>query len=127
MEIIDYEKPVQQVRVLIADMGTPPLLPDLTIETYLELQGWREGRTWLVYRAAADALEAIAVSEVLVSKRIRTQDLTTDGPAVAKELRELAASLRARANDEDPAFSGVFEVIDLGAGMRSEAEEYRWL
>lgn len=45
-------------------------------------------------RAAARLLDAMAVSEILVAKKIRTQDLQTDGPAVAAELRSLAAELR---------------------------------
>lgn len=50
-------------------------------------------------RAAADALDAIARSEVLISKVIRTQDLATDGAKVAAELRASAASLRQQADD----------------------------
>lgn len=123
---MDYETPIKQVRVLIADMATPPLLDDPTLQTYLELQGWEEGARWAVKRAAADVLEAIAVSEVLVSRKIRTQDLTTDGPAVAEALRKLAAGLRTQADDEDPDFGGVFEIIDTGYG-RLESEEWRVL
>lgn len=122
--LVDYETPIKQIRVLIADMGTPPLIDDQTLQTYLELQGWEDGARWAVYRAAADALEAIAVSEVLVSKKIRTQDLTSDGPAVSKELRELAGNLRARADDEDPDLGGTFEIIENGAG-RHELESWR--
>lgn len=121
---MDYETPIRQVRVLIADMATPPLIDDPTLQTYLELQDWAEGARWAVKRAAADALEAIAVSEVLVSKKIRTQDLTSDGPAVAEALRKLAAGLREQADDEDPDLGGVFEIIDTGYG-KHEAEEWR--
>jgi len=121
---MDYETPIKQVRVLIADMATPPLLDDPTLQTYLELQDWAEGARWAVKRAAADALEAIAVSEVLVSKKIRTQDLTSDGPAVAESLRKLAAGLRTQADDDDPTLGGTFEIIDTGRS-RLEAEEWR--
>lgn len=121
---MDYQTPIRQVRVLIADMATQPLINDQTLQTYLELQGWEDDARWAVYRAAADALEAIAVSEVLVSKKIRTQDLTSDGPAVSKELRELSATMRARADDEDPDMGGAFEIIEPGNG-RYEAEEWR--
>ncbi|PRB78249.1 hypothetical protein CQ012_02340 [Arthrobacter sp. MYb214] len=121
---MDYEAAIRQVRVLIADMGTPPLINDPTLQTYLELQDWAEGARWAVKRAAADALEAIAVSEVLVSKKIRTQDLTSDGPAVAESLRKLAAGLRAQADDDDPTLGGTFEIIDAGRS-RLEAEEWR--
>lgn len=121
---MDSEKPIRQVRVLIADMATPPLLDDLVITSYLELHEWEYGARWAVYRAAADALDAIATSEALTSKVIRTQDLSTDGAKVADSLRKQAEGLRRRADDEDPDMGGVFEIIDPGAG-RLEAEEWR--
>ena len=89
---------VDQVRVLIVDVDTAsPLFTDDQLRTYLSLNGDN------VRRAAADALEAIAVSEVLVSKKIRTQDLSTDGPAVSAERRALAKQLRAQADADDDA------------------------
>lgn len=121
---MDYETPIKHVRVLIADMGTPPLIDDQTLQTYLELQGWEDGARWAVKRAAADALEAIAVSEVLVSKVIRTQDLSTDGAKVAEALRKVASGLREQADDEDPDFGGVFEIIDT-LTRRHELESWR--
>lgn len=121
---MDYETPIRQIRTLIADVATPPLIDDQTLQTYLEMQGWEDGARWAVKRAAADALEAIATSEVLTSKVIRTQDLSTDGAKVADALRKQAESLRSRADDEDPEFGGVFEIIETGGG-RLEAEEWR--
>ncbi len=100
------EQALNQVRHLIADLAADPLLADEQIEVYLDLN---DGN---VRRAAADALEAIAVSETLVSKKIRTQDLATDGPAVSAELRALAARLRARADEVD-AIAGEFEIFDI--------------
>lgn len=44
--------------------------------------------------AAADCLDIIASSEVLIQKKIKLLDLQTDGPAEAKELRAHAKSLR---------------------------------
>ena len=59
---------------------------------------------WLFARIlakdAARALRTIAASEVLLAKKITTQDLSTDGPAVAAELRKQAAGLRARADQQ---------------------------
>lgn len=58
--------------------------------------------------AAATALETMATNEALVSKRIKILDLTTDGPAVARELRERATALRAQAaagTEDEPAFA----------------------
>lgn len=97
------------VRQLIAD--TDPggqLLTDEQLGALLTLN------TGSARLAAADALETIAASEVLISKKIRTQDLATDGPAVAKALMDLAASLRRRARElgEDPAAT-VEEFFDI--------------
>lgn len=83
-------------------------------------------------RAAAQALETIAASEVLVSKVIRTQDLTTDGAKVSAELRALAASLRAQADDgygnggvttDDDFFVVDFEPYTWPAHERAEPVE----
>lgn len=108
---------IRQVRVLIADVGTEPLLDDLAIDTYLALNTGADG-TPDVRMAAADALEAIAVSEVLVSKKIRTNDLATDGPAVAAELRALARQLRDRAKVLADA-ADIFDGFDLVSALPS--------
>ena len=104
---------IDAVRLLIADPGdTDPLLTDYQIETLLDLAGGS------VHLAAAQALEAIAVSEVLVSKKIRTQSLSTDGPAVSAELRALASRLRATAQaaaDLADTFDG-FDLVDTLGG-----------
>jgi len=92
---IDYTTPVGQVRLLIADVEEGNfLLADDQITGYLAIESGR------VKRAAARALDAIATSEVLVSKKIRTLDLQTDGPAVAAELRAQARQLREE-DDQD--------------------------
>lgn len=104
---IDYDAPTGQVRLLISDVDEANLLlPDEAINGFLGLNDDN------VRRAAADALDAIASSEVLVSKKITTQDLATDGPAVAAELRARAAQLRARADELDS--MDVFDVIPTG-------------
>ena len=128
MEPSEQDKQVKQVRTLISDVDpNNQLLTDDQIITYLELNDWDTDYKQGVYRAAAEALESIAVSEVLVAKKIRTQDLTTDGPAVSKELRELAARLRGRADDIDEAAGSFFQILPFGSGHGSEGEEYRWL
>lgn len=99
------------IRAFIADPGDPlhgdtTLLSDEQLQAFLDLEGNN------VKRAAADALDAIAVSEVLVSKKITTQDLSTDGPAVAKSLHDQAASLREQAlvdSDTD----AVAQIVDF--------------
>lgn len=117
---------IKQIRLLIADTASPSIFTDEELQTYLDIwAGDGAPSRGDVFRAAADALEAIAISEVLIAKKIRTQDLTTDGPAVAEALRKLAASLRQRAEDEDAAANGIFEIYSPGGG-RNEGEEYKY-
>lgn len=79
-----------KVRLLITDVQEAnPLFQDAEIDAFLALNT-------SVRLAAAAALEVIAASEVLVLKKIVNLDLETDGPAVARELRELAKQLRAQ-------------------------------
>jgi len=93
---IDYTTKIGQVRLLIPDTNESLLLlTDEQIEAFLTLESDN------VRLAAALALETIASSEALVSKKIRDGDLQTDGPAVAKELRERAKELRAQAAEID--------------------------
>lgn len=83
---------VMVVRSLTADLDpATPLLTDAQLWGFLTLYNGNPKR------AAARALRTIAASEVLVAKKITTQDLTTDGPAVSAELRALAAELWAEA------------------------------
>lgn len=98
---------VSTVRLLIADTSGTPLFTDEQIETFLALEGG-------VKRAAAAALETIATSEALVSKKIRDQDLSTDGPAVAAELRARAQQLRQQAADDGEGDeSGGLTVVEM--------------
>jgi hypothetical protein len=115
---IDYTQPIGQVRLLTSDLTEGDfLLEDDVITGYLALNSDN------VRRAAADALDAIASSETLVSKAIRTQDLATDGAKVADSLRKHAATLRAQADDaDDDGF--VFEIVPPATGCRPELTEY---
>ncbi|MEV0214290.1 hypothetical protein [Micromonospora sp. NPDC050695] len=88
---LDPTTNVGMVRLLITDVNeADPLFTDTEIEAFLTLESG-------VKRAAASALETIARSELLISKKITTQDLSTDGPAVAAELRATAKALREQA------------------------------
>lgn len=120
--MIDYTLPLGQVRLLTSDVDeTNPLLTDAQINGFLTLQT-------NTFRAAALALHTIATSEVLLSKKIRMQNGTsTDGPAVAAELRALAATLEARADVEDQAAQeSFFEIVPMGED-HAEAAEWRIL
>lgn len=113
---IDYGTPLGQVRLLISDVDEEsPLLTDDQINAFLSIEHDR------VKRAAARALESIAASEVLVSKKIRTLDLQTDGPAVAAELRAQAKQLRDEDDNDDGGEPWAIDVIpfDPNAPYRS--------
>lgn len=99
--------PLDAVRFLIADVGEDSLLADSQVAEMLALNGGS------IRRAAADCLDAIATSEVLVSKKIRTQDLATDGPAVAAELRAQARNQRALAQAEKDAEESDWDGFDV--------------
>lgn len=95
---------VQKVRDLIPDIeevdwqddGSPSqMFNDAQIETYLSVN---DGN---VKRAAADAIRALAVSEGLISKVVKTEDLQTDGAKLASALRSVAADLEESADRED--------------------------
>lgn len=97
------------VRLLIADTATDPadqLFTTEQVEAFLELEG-------VVKLAAAQALDVIAVSEVLVSKVIKTQDLSTDGAKVAAELRARAKELRRQVADSEGDDDGGFTIVDF--------------
>jgi hypothetical protein len=102
---------LEVVRLLISDVGgetgTDFIFTDEEVEAFLELTG-------AVRLAAAEALRAIAGNEAMVSKRITYLELSTDGPAVAKELRELADSLTAAhvAGAEEAEDEG-FEIAEM--------------
>lgn len=121
---IDYSTPIGQVRLLTADVDEASfLVSDSAIQGYLNLSRGP-------YRAAAAVLDAMATSEVLLAKVIKTQDVSTDGAKVAAELRAQATALRARADDEDAALvpdeDDFFFYVPFGGNGPLEAEE-RWL
>jgi hypothetical protein len=88
----DPSTPVGKVRLLIPDLDpTNTLWTDAQTQAFLDLEESD------VRRGAALALETLASNEALVSKVITTQDLRTDGAAVAAELRQRAAVLRSQA------------------------------
>jgi hypothetical protein len=85
------------------------ILSDADVQTFLDLNASD------VKLAAADALDAIASSEALVQKVIRVLDVSTDGAAVARALRDHAAALRETvvvADTADGAFGWAEMVLD---------------
>lgn len=89
------------VRFLISDDPTDPLFEDSEITGLLTR---RDGHPKLV---AADLLEIIARDELLLTKKIVSQDLSVDGPEVALGLREFAKRLREEDAQESAEGAGV--------------------
>lgn len=121
--MVDYNDPVQQVRLLIADVGTG----ENQIFTDDQLKGYLSIARDSVLRAAADALDAIASSEALTSKVITTQDRSSNGAAVADALRKHAAALRQRAKEEEDAVEDdpFFLAFNITGDLPGEGEEMR--
>lgn len=113
--------PVGLVRLNIADLDDDnQLLTNEQIQTLLDAV---DGNT---NRASARALRTIASSEVLIGKKIRTQELSTDGPAVSKELRALAEEFDRHADEDDMLADGVIRLEPFRpTGDRHEAETRR--
>lgn len=80
---------------------THALFTDDEITTFLNLEDN------IIRLAAAQALETTASNESLVQKKIRIMDLSTDGPSVARDLRNHAQRLR----DSEDASAG-FDVAN---------------
>jgi len=86
-----------KVRLLISDTGGQDgrtfLFADEEIAAFLGMRG-------SVRSAAALACRAIAGNEALIAKRIQFLDLTTDGPAVARAMLELADRFDRETDDD---------------------------
>jgi len=106
--LTDFSTDTGKVRLLISDIDvTRPIFNDESIAAFLDLAGGS------IKRAAASALMVIAVNEVLVQKRIRLLDLSTDGPAEAEALRKLAGQYRAEADAEEATAAGSIGWLEL--------------
>jgi hypothetical protein len=120
---MDYSTPAGQVRLLIADVSDDPGEQYLSSE---QIAGYLTLNAGSVRRAAADALDAIASSEALVSKVIRSQDLQTDGAKLADALRAHADRLRVQAEDTDFAFDIVFPVETCVPELTEYPQPWVW-
>lgn len=95
--LTNYTSDVAKVRLLIADIDdTEQVFNDEAIQAFIDMAVDNN-----LKRAAAAALLVMATNEVLVQKRIRLLDLSTDGPAEAEALRKLALQYRAEADEEE--------------------------
>lgn len=103
----DYTTPTGQVRLLGNDNYYDPangyLFSDAAVEAFTSLANGR------VKRAAAFMLRAIAADEALITRTIRTDDLSVQGAPTAEVLRKLASDLDAQdRQDGDEAFTIVY-------------------
>lgn len=112
--------PVDIVRLNITDTGTEQLFTDD------QINAWLTQYSGNINRATYRALVTMGTSLVLVSKKIRTQDLSTDGPAEAAALLRLAETYKAEADTADSTAGEFFDIIPFGASAHHEGEEYRW-
>jgi len=116
----NYETPLGQLRALVSqteqykDPANPAapadyLMDDGQLNSFLALNANK------LYGAAADVLLALAANEALVSKKIRTEDLSTDGSVIANSLRQVAAEFRDRQKeaDLDDAALEAFELVEF--------------
>lgn len=114
-----------KIRLLIMDnQSSAYLFEDDELSTFLTMEGGN------VRRGAALALETMASNEAYVLKRITLLDLTTDGPAVAKELRARAESLRALADRDDQAEDGgAFDIAEMAVDAFTSRQRFvnEWL
>lgn len=105
---------VGDVRLLIQDTDNTseigPLFQDEEIQVFLNLE---QG---VVRYTAAALLETTATSTLLIEKKMKLQDLETDAPAVAQELRTLAAQLRT--SEENMSYFAVAEMVNNSFGAR---------
>lgn len=98
-----------KVRLLATDTNaTVPQFQDNEIDTFYALSG----SNW--WRAGAMALQTIAANEVLVQKRIRLLELSTDGPSEATALMARAAKLEDQALFfEAQTAGGAFDIAEM--------------
>lgn len=110
------EEPIGMVRLLLNDVDEDTaVFSDDEITAFLTLEGGN------VKRAAAQAIDTSATDQALAMKVLKTQDLTTDGAAVAKAMREHADRLRAQADAQDDDEGFYFGVVDVtGPGRGPE-------
>jgi len=116
----EYTTPLGQLRALVSqteqyvDPANPDADPDYLMSDGL-LQSFLVINHDKLYGAAADVLLALAANEALVSKKIRTEDLSTDGSVIANSLRQVAQEYRKRQEDEDAEDAALeaFELVDF--------------
>ena len=95
------------VRLLIPDVDEDNVLfQDAEIDAFLTLENN------VVRLAAAQALDTLASSEVMILKVIKVLDVSTNGDRVGKELRERATALREQHEQGVGDPDGMFDIAE---------------
>lgn len=106
---------------VFGETGADYMFSDVQLGHYFKVGGGN------LLRASALAVYAIAASEALISKVIKTQDLMTDGAKTATALIAKADALIKMASDEEAGqLDSFFEIIDFGWGSSPELTEGEW-
>jgi hypothetical protein len=121
----NYASAVGMVRSLIPDVEQVDfsgegvaeyLFSDGHLQSFLNVAGGLPGGRARILRAAAMAVRAIAVSEGLISKVIKTEDLQTDGAKLAASLLRGAEGLDKQADQAEEAedeWAFGFQIVDF--------------
>lgn len=120
----DYTTELGKLRALIPDVdqadftdnGVPTyLFSDRHLGAFLDMYPSAASPVIRIKRAAANALTAIATSEALISKVIKTEDLQTDGAKLANALLLAAARYSREAEQEEEMIDaeGDFVIVDF--------------
>ena len=116
---VDFSTTVGRIRALIPDVEQVDY-SDTNVAEYMFSDAHLAGLYAIaigegsarVYRAAASAMRALAVSEGLIQKVIRTEDLQTDGAKLASALLAAARQLEDQANSADDE-SEIMMIVDF--------------
>lgn len=105
---LDPTTDIGKVRMIVQDKDVEQMLfSDTDITALLELNG-RDVRL-----ASAAALDIMASNQAMILKVIRLLDLSTDGAAVARALREHASQLRKDVAETDAVEGGLFDYAEM--------------
>lgn len=121
----DFRTERGKVRALLPDVeqvdfsgeGVPEyLFSDAHLDAFLAVASGRNGGRARILRAAAMGLRAIAVSEGLIAKVVKTEDLQTDGAKLAAALLRGADGLDKQADkaeEEEDEWEYGFQIVDF--------------
>lgn len=118
IELPDPRDPAGPVSYIFSDAEIQSFIDDETQDGAFELTAIH------VRRSAAYAMIALANNENLILKKLVTEDLETDGPAVADKLIKAAQELLRRAQDMEDAT--VYAEIFLEVPYTHDPPRYDW-